>query len=96
MPQAAHLMEAFRRVEINRANRVSWQRAFRLFGTPASVVDGASFLSALRKSGQKIQMRVLNRRDVIFCGVPREYEALVQNWPERGLPLTRSIQRATP
>jgi hypothetical protein len=92
MPSAERLMRAFQRMKKKDERAYGFQQGFRKVGAPEAFVEGLSLLKSLFRVGQKTQLRIVHRDDVIFCGVPREYEALCHQWPKRGAELAVALQ----
>ena len=94
-PSGERLMNAFQRMKEKGGSAYGFQQGLRKFGAPEEFVEGLSLIRFLHRLGQKTQLRIVHRDDVIFCGVPMEYKALCRHWPKRGAKLAvRSQQNA--
>jgi hypothetical protein len=93
-PSAERLMKAFQRMKEKGERACGFQQSFRKFGAPEEFVEGLSLIRSLHRLGQKTQLRLVHRDDVIFCGVPREYKALCNHWPKgRAVPLSEDQRK---
>jgi len=79
-------MKAFKRMKEKGGRAYGFQQSLRKFGAPEEFVEGLSLIRFLHRLGQKIQLRIVHRDDIIFCGIPGEYKSLCHHWPIRGLP----------
>ena len=51
---------------------------------PSGEIYVAPLYNQLIKTGVQIGYKEIAKDDVIFCGIPAEYEALKQAWEKRG------------
>jgi hypothetical protein len=82
-PSGERLMKAFQRMKEKAGRAYGFQQSLRKLGASEEFVEGLSLIRFLHRLGQKIQLRIVHRDDVIFCGVPMEYKALCHHWPKR-------------
>jgi hypothetical protein len=90
MPNADKLMQAYQHAKAEKKKASIASQAFQRFGMPEELVEGLSLIRQLYRAEQTIELSIVHRDEVIFCGIPSEYEALHDHWPERGTKLAGS------